>query len=42
MIASDWIDIPDLASLGVITGILAVTVVASLVVPLKVEEKSLG
>lgn len=42
MIASDWIDLPDLASLGVIAGILTITIVASLVVPLKVEENSQG
>jgi tellurite resistance protein TerC len=42
MIASDWIDIPDLASLGVIAGVLAVTIVASLAVPLKVGEKAPG
>jgi hypothetical protein len=42
MIASDWIDIPDLTSLGVIAGILAVTIVASLAVPLKAGEKSHG
>jgi tellurite resistance protein TerC len=42
MIASDWIDLPDLASLGVIAGILTITIVASLAVPLKVEENSQG
>jgi tellurite resistance protein TerC len=42
MIASDWIDLPDLASLGVIAGILAITIVASLTVPLKAGEKSHG
>jgi tellurite resistance protein TerC len=42
MIASDWIDISDLASLGVIAGILAITIVASLAIPLKVDEKSHG
>src|SRR6201987_4386984 len=42
MIASDWLDIPDVASLGVIAGILTVTIVASLAVPLKVGEKSHG
>jgi tellurite resistance protein TerC len=42
MIASDWIDIPDPASLGVIAGILSVTIVASLALPLKVAEKSHG
>ena len=30
MIASDWIELPDLASLGVIAAILAITIVASL------------
>src|SRR6202047_508099 len=42
MIASDWLDLPDVASLGVIAGILTVTIVASLAVPLKVGEKSHG
>jgi tellurite resistance protein TerC len=42
MIASDWIDFPDLASLGVIAGILTITIVASLAIPLNVEEKSQG
>ena len=42
MIASDWIGLPDLASLGVIAGILTITIVASLAVPLKVEENSQG
>ena len=42
MIASDWIDLPDLASLGIIAGILTITIVASLAIPLKVEEKSQG
>jgi tellurite resistance protein TerC len=42
MIASDWIDLPDLASLGIIAGILTITIVASLAVPLKVEENSQG
>jgi tellurite resistance protein TerC len=42
MIASDWIGLPDLASLGVIAGILMITIVASLAVPLKVEENSQG
>jgi tellurite resistance protein TerC len=42
MIASDWIDLSDLASLGVIAGILAITIAASLAIPLKVEEKSHG
>ena len=31
MIASDWIELPDLASLGVIAAILAITIVASLI-----------
>jgi tellurite resistance protein TerC len=42
MIASDWIDLSDLTSLGVIAGILTITIVASLAIPLKVEEKSHG
>src|SRR6202142_3827816 len=36
MIASDWIDLPDLMALGVIAGILAITIVASLAVSPKV------
>jgi tellurite resistance protein TerC len=39
MIASDWINLPDLASLAVVAGILTITILASLAVPLKVEEK---
>lgn len=31
MIASDWIELPDLASLGVIAAILAITIAASLI-----------
>jgi tellurite resistance protein TerC len=31
MIASDWIELPDLASLGVIAAILAIMIVASLI-----------
>jgi tellurite resistance protein TerC len=42
MIASDWIDLPDLASLAVIAGILTITIVASLVIPVSAEEKSHG
>jgi tellurite resistance protein TerC len=42
MIASDWIGLPDLASLAVIAGILTITIVASLVIPVTVEEKSEG
>src|ERR1700719_1653230 len=42
MIASDWIDLPDLASLGVIAGILTIIIVASIEVPLKVYENSQG
>jgi tellurite resistance protein TerC len=42
MIASDWIGLPDLASLGIIAGILTITIVASLAVPLKVEENLQG
>jgi len=38
MIASDWVDIPDLASLGVIAGILTLTIVASLVVTARKRE----
>ena len=40
MIASDWIDLPDLMALGVIAGILAITIVASLAVSPKVGERS--
>jgi tellurite resistance protein TerC len=40
MIASDWIDLPDLVALGVIAGILAITIVASLAVTPKVGERS--
>jgi len=42
MIASDWIALPDFASLGAIAGILTITIVASLAIPLKVEENSQG
>jgi tellurite resistance protein TerC len=42
MIASDWIDLPDLASLAVIAGVLTITIVASLVIPVSAEEKSHG
>jgi tellurite resistance protein TerC len=42
MIASDWIDLPDLMALGVIAGILAITIVASLAVSPKVGERSQG
>jgi tellurite resistance protein TerC len=42
MVASDWVDIPDLASLAVIAGILAVTIVASLALPLKVGQETHG
>jgi tellurite resistance protein TerC len=42
MIASDWIDLPDLMALGVIAGILAITIVASLAVSPKVSERSRG
>jgi tellurite resistance protein TerC len=42
MIASDWIDLPDLMALGVIAGILATTIVASLAVSPKVSERSRG
>ncbi len=42
MIASDWIELSDLASLGVIAGILTITIIASLAIPLKVEENSHG
>lgn len=42
MIASDWIDLPDLASLAVIAGILTITIVASLLIPATAEEKSRG
>ena len=42
MIASDWIDLPDPVALGVIAGILATTIVASLAVRPKVGEGSHG
>ncbi len=42
MIASDWIDLPDLMALGVIAGILAITIVASLAVSPKIGERSRG
>ncbi len=42
MIASDWIDLPDLMALGVIAGILLITIVASLTVSPKVGERSQG
>ena len=42
MIASDWIDLPDLVALGVIAGILLITIVASLTVSPRVGEKSHG
>jgi len=42
MIASDWIDLPDLVALGVIAGILLITIVASLTVSPKVGERSRG
>jgi tellurite resistance protein TerC len=42
MIASDWIDLPDLMALGVIAVILAITIVASLAVSPKIGERSRG
>ena len=42
MIASDWIDLPDVVALGVIAGILSITIVASLTVSPRVGEKSHG
>jgi tellurite resistance protein TerC len=42
MVASDWVDIPDLAALAVIAGILAATIVASLALPLKVGQETHG
>lgn len=42
MIASDWIDLPDLVALGVIAGILLITIVASLTVSPRVGERSRG
>jgi tellurite resistance protein TerC len=42
MIASDWIDLPDLMALGVIAGILLITIVASLTVTPKLGERSQG
>ena len=42
MIVSDWIDLPDLMALGVIAGILLITIVASLAVSPKVGERSNG
>lgn len=42
MIASDWIDLPDPVALGVIAGILATTIVASLAVRPKVGEGAHG
>jgi len=42
MIASDWIDLPDIVALGVIAGILLITIVASLTVSPRVGEKSHG
>ena len=42
MIASDWIDLPDLVALGVIAGILLITIVASLTVSPRVGERSHG
>ena len=42
MIASDWIDLPDLVALGLIAGILLITIVASLTVSPRVGERSRG
>jgi tellurite resistance protein TerC len=42
MIASDWIDLPDLVALGVIAGILSITIVASLTASPRVGERSHG
>jgi len=42
MIASDWIDLPDVVALGVIAGILLITIVASLTVSPRVGERSHG
>jgi tellurite resistance protein TerC len=42
MIASDWIDLPDLVALGVIAGILSITIVASLTVSPRVGQRSHG
>jgi len=42
MIASQWVDLPDLASLGVVAGILALTVAASLLWPSKPGPASAG
>jgi tellurite resistance protein TerC len=42
MIASDWIDLPDLVALGLIAGILLITIVASLAVSPRVGERSHG
>jgi len=42
MIGSDWVDVSELASLGVIAGILAVTIVASMAIPAKAAQKSEG
>jgi tellurite resistance protein TerC len=42
MIASDWIDLPDLVALGVIAGILFITIVASLTASPRVGERSHG
>jgi tellurite resistance protein TerC len=42
MIASDWIDLPDLVALGVIAGILLITIVASLTASPRVGERSHG
>jgi tellurite resistance protein TerC len=42
MIASDWIDLPDLVALGVIAGILLITIVASLTASPRVGQRSHG
>jgi tellurite resistance protein TerC len=42
MIGSDWVDVSDFVSLGVIAGILTITIVASMVIPVKAAQKSEG
>ncbi|MGB9244984.1 MAG: TerC family protein [Candidatus Acidiferrales bacterium] len=40
MITSDWIELPDLMALGVIAGILLITIVASMTLSPKIGERS--
>jgi len=42
MIGSDWVDVSELVSLGVIAGILTITIVASMAIPVKAAQKSEG